>query len=299
MKQNTAHISKAEYARMLAGLQEITNLLKRLILPLILLLIIASYTTSSQAQDLLVVQFQPAEIQQGRTALIRVAGTPDLTRVEALLDGEHFPLYRSIDGDWVGFFPAAMSAERGAFQIAFQSWRGDEANPPQSETVNVVWGGFLYQDIVLPHALSDLLDPELNQWEVDTLKRVYSRYTPEKLWEGELLPPVPGQQISEFGGIRNYNNGVLEGRHTGTDYRAGLGRTRQRGGSRASRLCELFACAWQPHRGRSWNRRADRLLAPERDVRRARSARAGRRCDRRGGCNGPRTGRTFALRNCG
>jgi murein DD-endopeptidase MepM/ murein hydrolase activator NlpD len=172
---------------------------------------------------LLIVQFQPAELQQGRTALVRVAGTPDLTRVEALLGDDHYPLYRSIDGDWVGFFPAGMNSERGAFEVEFLSWRGDEANPPQRETVNVVWGGFLYQDIALPNALTPLLDPALNEWEVETLERVYSRYTPEKLWEGELALPVSGPQISEFGGIRNYNNGVLEGRHTGTDYRAGVG----------------------------------------------------------------------------
>jgi murein DD-endopeptidase MepM/ murein hydrolase activator NlpD len=211
---------------MLAGLQEATILLKRFILPLIVLLIIASimsHPMRSQAQGLLIVQFQPAELQQGRTALIRVAGTPDLTRVEAVLNGERFPLYRSIDGDWVGFFPAGMNAERGAFNVAFDSWRGDEANPSQTEIMNVVWGGFLYQDIVLPNALTPLLDPALNDWENDTLERVYSRYTPEKLWEGDLMLPVPGPQISEFGGIRNYNNGVLEGRHTGTDYRAGVG----------------------------------------------------------------------------
>ena len=201
-------------------------MLKRLIFPLIVLILTVSVALQpgpTDAQGLLIVQFQPAELQQGRTALIRVAGTPDLTRVEAVLNGEIYPLYRTIDGDWVGFFPASMNSDRGAFEVEFLSWRGDEANPPQDETVNVVWGSFFYQDIVLPNALSPLLDPELNEWEVETLREVYRRYTPVKLWEGDLVLPVPGPQISEFGGIRSYNGGILEGRHTGTDYRAGLG----------------------------------------------------------------------------
>jgi murein DD-endopeptidase MepM/ murein hydrolase activator NlpD len=177
-----------------------------------------------QAQTALFVQMSPREVQQGRTSLLRVTANSDVTRMEVVFDGNQFPLYRSVDGDWIGFLPASMTAERGTTDVSILAWRENDSIPTtQVETLDIVWGSFFYQDIVIEGSLARLLDPALNQQEEDTLQRVYSRYTPEKLWTGGLLAPVPGPMISEFGGIRNYNNGVLESRHTGSDFRAGLG----------------------------------------------------------------------------
>lgn len=197
-------------------------MVKRLSLVLLLLAAFAPRVSSS-AEGALSVQIQPPEVQQGRTSLIRVAADPDVTAVEVTFAGKQFPLYRSVDGDWVGFLAADMTSERGTFPVQIVTWNGDHANPPQTEEFNVIWGAFLYQDIALPNSLVPLLDPELNQSENLKLTRIYSRYTPQKLWTGNLQPPVAGPMISEFGGIRSYNNGALEGRHTGTDFRAGLG----------------------------------------------------------------------------
>jgi murein DD-endopeptidase MepM/ murein hydrolase activator NlpD len=143
--------------------------------------------------------------------------------VEVLFDGRQIPLYRSVEGDWVGLLPAGLEMQRGENPVNILTWRGEEASPPQAERINIVWGSFLYQDIAVPNALAPLLDPTLNEQEQDTVLAAYRRFTPQKWWTGAFLPPVPGAVISEFGGIRNYNSGVLESRHTGTDYRAGLG----------------------------------------------------------------------------
>lgn len=178
---------------------------------------------ASHAQGLYLVEISPSEVQQGRTAVLRVLSPPRVTRAEVQLGQRRIPLYRTVDGDWVGLLPAELTAPRGENTFELLTWIGDEQNPPQREILNIVWGGFLYQDIVIPNALAHLLDPELNRGEESKLEHIYSRYSPEKLWQGALQYPVGGMQISEFGGIRTYNNGTLEGRHTGVDFRAGLG----------------------------------------------------------------------------
>jgi murein DD-endopeptidase MepM/ murein hydrolase activator NlpD len=48
------------------------------------------------------------------------------------------------------------------------------------------------------------------------------RITPERLFTTFMLP-MRSALLSEFGGIRNYNNDRLTGRHTGTDYYAVTG----------------------------------------------------------------------------
>lgn len=186
-------------------------------------ILLGPMATRSDAQGLLLVQLTPVELQQGRTSVIRVTAPPDITRIEILFDGVQTPLYRTSQGDWGGFVAADMDSARGETPLQVLSWQGDEPRPPQSELVNVVWGAFLFQDIQISGALEALLDPQLNADEENTLLRIFRRYTPQKLWTGPFAVPVPGQEISEFGGIRNFNNGVLEGRHTGVDFRAGTG----------------------------------------------------------------------------
>jgi len=178
---------------------------------------------ASQAQSALVVEISPRELPQGRTAIVRVFADASVERVEAVFLGRQTPFYLSNDGAWVGFMAAHLDGERGDFPLQILTWQNGQVNPPYTDSITVVWGSFLYQDIVIPNAQLDLLNPELNTREEETVLRVYERLTREKLWEGALQVPVAGAQISEFGGIRTYNGGLLESRHTGTDFRAGTG----------------------------------------------------------------------------
>lgn len=179
---------------------------------------------SAAQQVTLLIQIQPKEIQQGRTGIIRVAASGDITRMQVLFQGDVLPMYRTNEGDWIGFLVADMSATRGGdIPVDVYTWAGETAYPPQRDTVSIVWGSFDYQDIPIPYGQEDLLNPDLNREELNLMVRIYSRRTAQKYWTGALQLPVMGPQISSFGGIRTYNNGALESRHTGVDYRAGLG----------------------------------------------------------------------------
>ncbi|KAB2906072.1 MAG: M23 family metallopeptidase [Anaerolineae bacterium] len=179
---------------------------------------------SAAQQVNLLIQIQPKEIQQGRTGIIRVVAPGDITRMQVLFQGDVLPMYRTNEGDWIGFLVADMSATRGGdIPVDVYTWAGETAYPPQRDTVSIVWGSFDYQDIPIPYGQEDLLNPDLNREELNLMVRIYSRRTEQKYWTGALQLPVMGPQISSFGGIRTYNNGALESRHTGVDYRAGLG----------------------------------------------------------------------------
>lgn len=190
----------------------------------LLILVMIGIAAPAQAQVNLLIQIQPKEIQQGRTGIIRVVAPGDTTRMQVLFDGRVYPMYATNEGDWVGFLVVDMNATRGAdLPVDVYTWQGETANSPQRETVSIVWGSFDYQNIAIPYEQQDLLNADTNRQDFNTLVQVYSRRTEQKYWTGTLQLPVLGPQISTFGGIRTYNEGVLESRHTGVDYRAGTG----------------------------------------------------------------------------
>ncbi len=198
--------------------------MRRRFISLMLLAGLLSLAWPSAAQGVLFIQLEPGELQQGRTGLLRVMPPSPIDAAQIRYNSQRIPLYPSVEGEWVGFIPAAMTSTRGENQFTIFTFRdGAEAYPPQTQTFNIVWGSFFYQDIQLPYAVSDLLNPDLNAREEALLRSTHRRITPENYWQGNLQQPVPGMLISEFGGIRTYNDGVYEGRHTGADYRAGTG----------------------------------------------------------------------------
>ena len=194
------------------------------ILILIGMMVVIFSPTPTQAnppqQDGVFVTLEPNfEVQQGRTTLIRVQGF-NLVEVRATFQNQLIELYPTNVGDWVGFLAADFEGQAGAFILdVFARAEGQQAPTHHSQTINVLSGAFDYQEIEIPFNLSPLLDPTLNEEDFNTLVNVHNRVTPERLFT-TFVQPIPGPAISFFGGWRNYNNGSLRGRHTGSDYRA-------------------------------------------------------------------------------
>ncbi|MCI0709885.1 MAG: hypothetical protein L0154_06950, partial [Chloroflexi bacterium] len=155
---------------------------------------------------------EPDEIPQGRMGMIRVLplGDVEIVSIQATFLGKVFDLYPSLDGDWVGFLGVDMSATRGEQPLDVYITVEDDPQPYRERlNVPVVWGAFTYQDIVLPNNLVPLLDRDVNQAELNELVRVYDRITGERFFNFFTSPIEPPVIISEFGGIRDYNNGAL------------------------------------------------------------------------------------------
>lgn len=182
--------------------------------------------TPTQAQGLpIVVQITPnGELRQGHTAILRVAGGGgNLVKVNATLLGNRIELYRTNVGDWAGLLGIDMEAPAGGHTLDIYYWTAEDAAPQTySQQVNVVLGGFDYQEIPIPYNLEPLLDQDLNDYDFGTIEDVQQRATDE-IFFTDFQQPVPGVVISGFGQVRNYNNGTLRGRHTGIDFPAAIG----------------------------------------------------------------------------
>lgn len=84
---------------------------------------------------------------------------------------------------------------------------------------------FPTQHLVLPRELVDL-DPEAERRalaEAEALRAVVSGVTPERLWRGPFIRPVPGPEPGSGFGARRVINGRPRAPHAGVDYPAPAG----------------------------------------------------------------------------
>lgn len=180
---------------------------------------------AAQSSDLtLRLTVTPSEVQQGRSAVIRVleVNGQEIDKANATFLGSSIELHPSLDGDWIGFLAVDMDATRGDQLLDVYVWANGSDQPQrQTITVPVIWGAFTFQNVTINGDLLPLLDSNTNRAEINKLVRVHQRTTNERLFN-YFIRPV-GETISDFGGIRNYNNETLRGRHTGMDFRANTG----------------------------------------------------------------------------
>jgi murein DD-endopeptidase MepM/ murein hydrolase activator NlpD len=68
----------------------------------------------------------------------------------------------------------------------------------------------------------DQADDQRSAADSKAMADVFAGVSPERLWQGPFLTPVPGAATSSFGRL-SVMNGESRGRHLGADFRAGEG----------------------------------------------------------------------------
>ncbi|MGE5597735.1 MAG: M23 family metallopeptidase [Hyphomicrobiales bacterium] len=86
-----------------------------------------------------------------------------------------------------------------------------------TETITVLATEWSVDAVDIPDSKTDLLDPSIGNDELAMLHQIYSQVTPQKLWSGSWLVPVPGPLTTHFGEQRSYNGSEPSGHHGGTD----------------------------------------------------------------------------------
>ena len=83
-------------------------------------------------------------------------------------------------------------------------------------------GVYETQYIVLPPSKGGLLEPKKIRSELEILQEVWSKKSPDRLWQKQFRFPIaPGfQQTSPFGARRSYNHGPVRSYHAGVDWSA-------------------------------------------------------------------------------
>jgi hypothetical protein len=172
--------------------------------------------------DTVLLKVVPPEIGQGQITTVEVAGQGAASAV-AFADNVRYPLLAN-GGDFWGVIAAAGDTAAGVHGITVQLLDGNGNVMSELATQMIVDDmGYPVENIDLPPAVTESLDPALIQQEANARAATFAQFTAQKLWSGPFIWPVAGAIVSPFGIRRSYNSGPVSSFHQGIDLAADEG----------------------------------------------------------------------------
>jgi murein DD-endopeptidase MepM/ murein hydrolase activator NlpD len=165
----------------------------------------------------------PRTLRPAQAGYVFVGGAYPL-EVTVMLDDTALDVFWSGDG-YVALYAFGFDAPAQDHLLSVQVY-----NPLSGETlekvdtITVTAYQYPHEDVAIPSRLIPLLDPTLNQNEIDQLNSIYAHRSYLDHWDWPYALPVTGGIVtSRFGGDRTYNGGMLKAHHAGTDFRRAEG----------------------------------------------------------------------------
>ncbi len=165
----------------------------------------------------------PLVLTAGQTGRIRLTTSTAVTVSGTLLDralqdgveqdNTRHTLLIGIPADTApGIYPLSLSlTDNAGLQVPFTT------------NVQVIGGGYWQEYITVLADRLDLLDPGVNDAEIQLLTNAMSGFTPTRYFAAPMGLPAAAPLSSHFGNLRSYNGGIFETRHIGTDFSAAPG----------------------------------------------------------------------------
>lgn len=165
----------------------------------------------------------PSEVVPGQAGYIYVGGRYPL-QVSVTLDNIPLNVFWS-GAEYVAPFSFDFDEPPSAFVAITEVFDPSTKDTlKQTDTITLLDFKYQTEQLAVPYRLAPLLEPDLNQDELDQLGAIYVQRTRPPCWNWPFALPVPGGIVtSRFGGNRIYNGGILATHHTGVDFRRAIG----------------------------------------------------------------------------
>lgn len=161
----------------------------------------------------------PQPVTRGRTALL-VFETAEPAACEISYLDQTEPCYPLDDSHLYALVGLSALMDPGVYMVKI-AVQADGLETAFTMPLNVSAGRYGFQYIDPPPSLSKLMDPDLMQGELDYLAIWRAIRTPERTWELPLAFPLQYQvPVSANYGDRRSYGGMVNGYHSGVDYRA-------------------------------------------------------------------------------
>lgn len=160
----------------------------------------------------------PLVLVEGQTGRFRVT-----TSIPATLSGTFLnqPLNfaQELDGTRnTALVGVPVGTAAGIYPLSLNVADSSGAQTPVSVNIQIIGGGYLLEtDILLMEDRNSLLDPAVEDAELNALRPVMSVFRPERFFDGTMGLPAAATITSAFGNSRSYNGGVVRV-HAGTDF---------------------------------------------------------------------------------
>lgn len=155
------------------------------------------------------------ETSQAGAILVSVVG--DVSAGRAVFLGRTYELTQGTQSMYA-FVAVGVEDPTGEQPLRVEFTLSNGTRGTLSETIWIYETYFPVDEIEVPDDRKDLLAPGVAERDEATLRAVYARYTPEKLWDSTTwVVPTIGALTTQFGEGRSYDGGEPETHHGGTD----------------------------------------------------------------------------------
>jgi len=165
------------------------------------------------------VTLTPSQIVQGGATTVQVASASAASAVVDFDSGQYTLL--ASGGAFWGVLAVPANQPPGDYPVVVTLATADGRTLRQVQAALMVTdAGYPVEYVELSPEVAALLDPAIVMAEIDHRAAIYSAFTPERLWSGLFLVPVPGPIGGVYGAGRSYNGGPVTDYHRGTDIAA-------------------------------------------------------------------------------
>jgi hypothetical protein len=164
-------------------------------------------------------------LQPGEVVLLEVESSRPLNGIMAEAFGREFPAFAEDGGlKWTGLLGIDLGTKPGNYRVRVNGIDSDGKIVAAQDILTVSRKKFPTRRLTVegkyvtppPEVLTRIKE------ERERVDAIFSSVSPQRLWEGPFLLPVPGAVISVFG-KRSIYNGQPRSPHTGVDFRGAVG----------------------------------------------------------------------------
>ncbi|NOY86627.1 MAG: M23 family metallopeptidase [Deltaproteobacteria bacterium] len=169
--------------------------------------------------------WDPSIVRPGAVVPMIVKSPVPLTRVEAVVSGERFPLIRTSTGNYVALVGIDLGMDAPVNRVEFFLYMKGRAAPYRMVgDLKVQSRKFGSQSLSLPAGMVDLAGNTLERVRKDSgrLRSVLAERVEKRYWEKPFVLPVSGRISTRFG-TRRILNGKPRSPHSGIDIAAPRG----------------------------------------------------------------------------
>lgn len=182
----------------------------------------------AQPGDGVLLALSPDRPRQGQVLHVRVEARDGGTLRALRFNGKPVLFFKESGEDkaWHALVGIDAQLDPGAYDLEarLSPWPSRAVGGDRVETarIQVIAGDFPDEHLKLPADMVDLSPKNLArvQKERALLDALWARETPEKLWDGAFLTPVPDGKAGTPFGVRRWINGQPRSPHTGLDITA-------------------------------------------------------------------------------
>lgn len=188
------------------------------------ILSVLAYATGTALGTELKISHDARSLQPGEVVLVTVESAQPMEDVEGVAFGRRFPFFAE-PGNlvWRGLIGIDLRTKPGKYVIQVGCKSGGNALSREYE-LRVVSKEFPIRRLTVDSKFVNPPKESLDRIarESKRVQSLFEKITPQKLWSGAFIAPVPGPPISAFG-KRNIMNGQERSPHSGTDFKGATG----------------------------------------------------------------------------